>query len=95
MGFVVTGALALVVVDTFIPAALSFVLNRYGYTTTKEQLQLTDKERTDIEPIMDVVIKQLIADPRVVLGLVLIGAYMSKIPAKPARTKKPNTNPAG
>jgi hypothetical protein len=96
MGFVVTGALAIVVVDTFVPGGLALILNRFGgYNVTKEQLQLTDKERADIEPIMDVVVKQLIADPRVILALVLVGAYASKIPAKPAKAKKPTNNPAG
>lgn len=85
--FVITGHLALIVVDTFIPSGMAFVLNRYGWKVTPDQLKLTEKERQDIEPIMDAVVKQLTADPRVILLLALVGAYAGKIPAKPARPK--------
>lgn len=92
--FVITGHLALIVVDTFIPSGMAWMLNRYGWKITPDQLKLTEKERQDIEPIMDAVVKQLTADPRVILLLALVGAYAGKIPPKPAKAEKKPQQPA-
>ena len=76
------------IVDTFIPSGMSWLLNRYGWKVNADTLKLTDKERQDIEPIMDAVVRQLVADPRVVLALALVGAYAGKIPPRPANAKR-------
>jgi hypothetical protein len=77
-----------VIVDTFIPSGISWLLNRYGWKVNADTLKLTEKERQDIEPIMDAVVRQFVADPRVVLALALVGAYAGKIPPRPANAKR-------
>jgi hypothetical protein len=89
--FVVTGHLALIVLDSLIPAGLAFALNRFGWKVKRHELMLTEQERKDIEPIMDVVVKDMIADPRILLVLALAGAYAGKIPPKPEKPAKDRT----
>lgn len=67
---------------------MSWILKRYGWDeVSADQLKLTDKERQDLEPIMDAVVKQLVADPWVVLVLGLVGAYAGKIPPRKNKAK--------
>lgn len=81
--YMISGFMALVVIDAIFPAILSALLNRYGYETTKEQLQLTEKEHKDLEKVADEVVKLIQMNPIVLLALSLVGAYASKIPSKP------------
>jgi len=86
--FLVTGHLALIVVDALIPTGMAFALNKYGWKVKRNDLKLTEEERKDIEPIMDIVVKDMIADPKILLALCLIGAYANKIPERPASDKR-------
>lgn len=84
-GFVFTGHLGLIVVDAFISSGLRFALNKWaGYDLNKEDLQLTEKEIIQLEPIANEVAKMIIANPALLLVLGLTGCYMGKIPTKPS-----------
>ena len=88
--FTISGHLALIVVDSLFPSALAWLLNRYGGyngTVKKSDLQLTEREVKDLEPIADEVAKRIMADPLIVLVIALVGCYAGKIPPKPEGKK--------
>ena len=88
--FVITGHLALIVVDGIFPGLFAFALNRYGWENTvkKEHLQLTEREVKDLEPIMDACVRDLVANPWIVLAFTLVGCYAAKIPPRPTKSNR-------
>jgi hypothetical protein len=81
----------LIVVDALIPTGMAFALNKYGWNVKRGDLSLTEQERKDIEPIMDAVVRDMTADPKILLLLALVGAYASKIPDRPAKNDRDRT----
>lgn len=86
--FILSGHLGLVVLDSLIAGGIAMALRRYGWPDIKKsELQLTDEEIERLTPIADEVAKLIVINPVALLAISLVGAYMSKIPARPKPTK--------
>lgn len=83
-----TGHLLLIVVDSYFPLGLSFILNRFaGYDTSAADLRLTEKDKEHLLPMANEMAKLIVANPFLVFGLSLMGCYLGRIPKKPAKKK--------
>lgn len=88
--FTITGHLGLVVLDSLVPGAVAFVLNTFfgwGGTVSKEQLQLTERETRELEPLADEIVKRINADPLLLFVIAYGGCIVSKIPPRPEQKK--------
>lgn len=87
--FILSGHLGLVVLDSLIAGGIAMALRRYGWPDIKKsELQLTDEEIERLTPIADEVAKLIVINPVALLAISLVGAYMSKIPARPKTAKQ-------
>lgn len=84
-----TGHLLLIVIDSYFPLGLSFILNRFaGYDTNAADLRLSEKDKEHLLPMANEIAKMIVANPFLVFGLSLVGCYLGRIPKKPKRAKK-------
>lgn len=78
-GNVISGALVLMLIDLLIPKLLTLANNKFNKKKKikSKQLQLTTEQRTSLEPIADLAMKQIMlqGNPLTVLTLSLIGIY--------------------
>ncbi len=74
----ISGALFITLVDLILPVLIAFANNRFSKIKIEaDKLQLTEKQRKDLEPVCDQVVRQLNlnANPMVLLTISLGGLY--------------------
>lgn len=77
-GAIIDGALFLLMIDVLFPLLISVINNRFtDIKVNPEKLQLTEKQKRDLAPLADAVMKQvqLRGNPTVLLLLSLLGVY--------------------